>query len=86
MKPGSHDDDRGVVFRCHHCGAEASCRQGYRDDLMILCPECGGEITRQFRRAYFAGVSADIHARLVARDNEPFLSYLAAGWDETNAG
>ena len=86
MKSGAHDDDRGVVFRCHHCGAEASCRQGYREDLVILCPECGGEVTRQFRRAYFAGVSADIHARLVARDNEPFLSYLDAGWGEPNAG
>lgn len=86
MSAGSHDDEWGVVFCCDRCGAEASCREGYREDLMVLCPVCGAEVTRQFRRAYFAGVSAVIHSRLVERDNGPFLAYLDAAWNDEAAG
>ncbi|MEN8150948.1 MAG: hypothetical protein ABFS86_14095 [Planctomycetota bacterium] len=43
-------------------------------------------MTRQFRRAYFAGVSAVIHSRLVERDNGPFLAYLDAAWNDEAAG
>ena len=72
--------DREVVFRCPSCGVEATCREDYREDLVVLCPDCGAEITREFRRAFFAGISADIHARLVEQDNREFLRYLSAGW------
>jgi hypothetical protein len=82
---GSHDDDLGLVFRCDHCGGVASCREEWREELMVLCPRCGVEVTREFRRAYFAGVSADIHARMVERDNREFLVYLEGGWPDKTA-
>jgi len=77
---GREPGEREVVFSCGRCGAAATCRAGYREGIVVLCPECGAEVTRDFRRAYFAGVSAEIHARLVERDNRAFLDYLGGAW------
>ena len=72
--------ERELTFRCGFCETLSEFRGEYNTTLVVLCGRCKKDITRDFKRAFFRDVAADINARIVERENREFLRYLAAGW------
>jgi hypothetical protein len=77
------DDDGKTRLRCPHCDALCAFDGTPEAGMVAFCGKCHGVITREVKRAFFKGVSAEISARQVGRDNRDFLVYLDSGWRRT---
>jgi hypothetical protein len=75
--------EREIRIRCPHCRAICTHAGELSRDVVAFCGNCHGVITRELKRAFFRNVSADISARLVAKDNREFLAYLHSGWSRS---
>jgi hypothetical protein len=72
--------ERVFSVLCPHCGTLGEFHGEFHAEIVVLCGHCKEDITRDFKRAYYRDVAADINARFVERENRAFFEYLASCW------
>jgi hypothetical protein len=75
-------DDQVFTIVCPQCGTVGEFHGEFRAEILVLCGHCKADITRDFKRAFYKDVAANINARIVERENREFLSYLAGCWKD----
>lgn len=73
-----------IELVCPHCGLRMNFPKDKRVKALkeAACQFCGGDITREMKRAYLKELALDISIDILKKENQEFFEQLEEKWRE----